>query len=152
MWDIIFSFSSSFYFPLFAAFLVFILLFFGLFALTMALMRYLVQGTQSTSAYMLRFAYSLIPIVLAYHFAHYFSLLATVLGFTISLTIIWYVEWSVIVAGHIFAAYVGHRIALTEFAGVKRAIVSQIPLMVLMVFYTAFGLWILAQPFAQNAL
>ncbi len=59
-----------------------------------------------------------------------------------------FIQLTVIVLGHAYAAYLAHQIALTEFKEKKQAVVSQLPLLVLMVFYTAIGLWILAQPFA----
>jgi hypothetical protein len=111
--------------------------------------------------------------MMAYHFAHYFSLLITTLpgsfalisdpfgmglnifgtaGDRINLLIgadkIWYIELFVIVAGHIFGAYIGHKIAYEKFRSKKQILLSQLPILVLMVVYTAFGLWILSEPFA----
>lgn len=132
----------------FAILLLFPLLFFGLYAGAILAMKLLVRGTLPFRHYLLRFAYSLVPIMLAYHFAHYFSLLLTSFGFLIGADIVWYIQLFVIVAGHAYGAYIAHQIALSEFPQKRTALLSQIPLVILMVFYTATGLWILAQPFA----
>ena len=125
-------------------------MFFGLFAGTIWVMKRLVDGKKPLRYYLLRFSLSLVPIVLAYHFAHYFPLLFSYAPrVLIGADKIWYIQLAVIVLGHAFAAYVAHRIALVEFTIRKQALLSQLPLLVLMVFYTAFGLWILSQPFAS---
>jgi len=154
------------------SFVVLPLLFFGLYAGAMYAMQKLVGEHDSVERYMLRFAFSLIPIMIAYHFAHYFELIFTTGAYAIPLIsdpfalgwnlfgtaaidasrligaqAIWYVQFVTIVGAHIFAAYVAHRIALMEFVDHRRALLSQLPLIVLMVFYTAFGLWILGQPY-----
>lgn len=135
----------------FIAFLLFPAAFCALYVAAMLAMKWLTKGTRSLTAYVLRFAFSLVPIMLAYHFAHYFSLMFNSFGFLIGADIVWYIQLAVIVLGHAYAAYLAHQIALTEFPEKKRALVSQLPLLVLMVFYTAIGLWILAQPFAPLA-
>lgn len=147
--------------------------FFALFAAAQYSMKKIVRGTRPLSWYLKRFTFSLVPILLAYHFAHYFPLLITTgalavpmfsdpfnLGWNLlgtahldtavllSAEIVWYVQLATIVLGHIFAAYVAHLVSLMEFKSRKHAILSQIPLTLLMVFFTAFGLWILGQPFA----
>ncbi|MDO8594441.1 MAG: hypothetical protein Q7R93_02920 [bacterium] len=157
----------------FLMFILIALLFLCLFWGAMATMKKLVKGDKPVRYYVLRFTLSLVPIMLAYHFAHYFSLLLSSGPYAVTLIsdpfnlgwnlfgtasyrppliigadTIWYIQLAVIVLGHSFAAYIAHRIALTEFVEKRKALLSQLPLLVLMVFYTAFGLWILAQPFA----
>ena len=118
------------------------------------------------------FVFSLVPIAIAYHLAHYFSylLLAGQLviplasdpfgigwnvfgtaGYGINISIIgakfvWYTAVIAIVAGHVFAVGVAHFIALRIFDSASAALRSQYPLLVLMVAYTMLSLWILSQP------
>jgi hypothetical protein len=115
---------------------------------------------------------TLLPIALAYHVAHYLSYLLVAgqvviplasdpLGrgwdlfgtarYQVALGIVgarfaWYTAVIVIVAGHVLAMYVAHRLALERFPDRRSARRSQYPLPVLMVGYTMLSLWILAQP------
>jgi hypothetical protein len=50
------------------------------------------------------------------------------------------------VAGHIVATLTAHRIALSRSGDHRQVVVSQIPMAVLMVGYTLFGLWLLSTP------
>lgn len=118
---------------------------------------------------------SIIPIALAYHFAHYLTLVlmeaqyvvqiygdpldkgwnpldlprnfvtASFLNNFNSVRLIWNAEAGAIVAGHIAAVAVAHVLA-ARLADGWRAALAPIPLAVLMVFYTLFGLWLLAAP------
>jgi hypothetical protein len=118
------------------------------------------------------FVPTLLPIALAYHVAHYLTyLLVTgqvvialgsdplgrgwdLLGtarYQASAAIVgarfaWYASVIVIVAGHVLAMYVAHRLALARFSDARAARRSQYPLAALMVGYTMLSLWILAQP------
>jgi hypothetical protein len=118
------------------------------------------------------FVLTLVPIAVAYHLAHYFSLLLTAGQFIIPLAsdpfgygwdlfgtanykvdlgvvspyVFWYGAVSLIVIGHVIAVMLAHAAAVRVFGGGKAAIVSQIPMMVLMIAYTTLSLWILAQP------
>jgi hypothetical protein len=123
-----------------------------------------------------RFIYALIPISVAYHFAHYVSDTlvnvqylalalndplgtgANLLGIgsyhvtasfqnTASGTLVIFVlQTCAIVLGHIISVAVAHAIAIQS--GLTRANVWRLeaPLAALMVLYTAFGLWLLATP------
>lgn len=110
-----------------------------------------------------RFVYSLIPISIAFHFAHYLSeallngqyLLvalglqyaqptASFLNTASGALAIYTVQTLAIVAGHVMGVAVGHVIAL-DVSG-QRALRLEAPLAVLMVLYTAFGLWTLSAP------
>jgi hypothetical protein len=121
-----------------------------------------------------RFIYSLIPIAVAYNMAHYFTLLVVngqlmvklagdpfgwgwnwlhTASYQINVGLlgaaqVWYIEVGLIVAGHILGVYAAHLEALRIFAKPKQAILSQYPMLVLMVLYTVAGLWIIAQPIA----
>lgn len=114
------------------------------------------------------FAHTLIPIALAYAFAHYFTLvlfegqllLSTLsdpfgqgwdlfgtadraVNYWMSPTVIWYVQVAAIVVGHVTGVVLAHDRALAEFPPV-RAVRSQYAMLVLMVALTSLGLTILA--------
>jgi len=116
-----------------------------------------------------RLALAIAPIALGYHLAHYLPVLlvngqyalaagADILGLgevpvttsflntTGTVRLIWLTQAGAIVAGHIVAVAVAHRLALELFPDPRRAALSQIPLSALMVLYTLFGLWLLASP------
>ena len=122
------------------------------------------------------FIFSLVPIAIAYHLAHYFTylliqgqrivpLVSDPLGFgwdlfatagyqpdigIVGARFAWYTAVTAIVVGHIVAVYVAHVIALREFPDRRRALASQYPMLVLMVSYTMVSLWILAQPIVET--
>ncbi len=179
-YDFIYAFNLTdatvFYLTGVAALFLLPIFLFALYTLAIHLMQLLTQSDRSLSDLGLDFAYSLIPIAIAYHFAHYFSLILSngqdfyrqisdPLGMgwdlfgtatyqmnpgLIGADKVWYLQFGAIVLGHILAAIVAHRIAKRLFPTTQKVILSQLPMLVLMVFYTAFGLWTLAQPFATG--
>lgn len=120
----------------------------------------------------LRFAFSLIPIAFAYNLAHYFTLLlvegqniirlaSDPFGFgwnifgtsnfmpnvaIVGASSVWNLQVAFILIGHIVGVYIAHIEALNIFPTHKKAILSQFPMLVLMVIYTITGLWILSRP------
>jgi hypothetical protein len=118
------------------------------------------------------FVLTLVPIAVAYHLSHYFSLLLTAgqfiiplvsdpfgwgwnlfgtAGYKVDLSILspyvfWYSAVTIIVVGHVIAVVLAHIEGLRVFGRRRDALVSQIPMVVLMVAYTTLSLWILAQP------
>lgn len=58
----------------------------------------------------------------------------------------WYGAVAIIVLGHVIAVYLAHGAALRLFGSHRAALVSQLPMLLLMVGYTTLSLWILAQP------
>jgi hypothetical protein len=120
----------------------------------------------------MRFAYSLLPIALVYHLTHYYTLLMTQgvkiialfsnpfgLGWNLfgtadwfkypiipDINIVWHVQVVTIVIGHIISVYIAHVEALRLFGDHKKATLSQLPMLLLMMAFTTAGLWILAQP------
>ena len=116
------------------------------------------------------FVLTLVPIAVAYHLAHYFSLLLTAGQFVIPLAsdplgrgwdlfgtagykvdlgivspyVFWYGAVALILAGHVIAVYLAHVEALRRLPG--RSLSTQLPMLALMVAYTTLSLWILAQP------
>jgi hypothetical protein len=122
------------------------------------------------------FALTLVPIALVYNAAHNYSyltiqsqalipLLADPLGkgwnllptagFQASFALagastVWYMQIVLIVLGHVVAVYLAHLRAGERFRTAQRALLSQYPMLVLMVLYTMTSLWILAQPITQG--
>lgn len=122
------------------------------------------------------FVLSLVPIALAYHLAHYLSYLAIVGQYMIPLVsdpfgfgwdlfgtslymvdiavvnarMVWYTSVVAIVTGHIIAVWLAHVTALRIFRDNRAALLSQIPMLLLMVAYTVLSLWILAQPVVET--
>ncbi len=114
----------------------------------------------------------LLPIVVAYHLAHYLSYLLLagqlaapaasdpfglgwdwlrVAGHPIDIGLIgakqvWWVAVAALVAGHSLSVAVGHRCALALFGSPRSAARSQAPMLLAMVGLTMLSLWILAQP------
>ena len=121
------------------------------------------------------FVFSLVPIALAYNFAHYLSYLLIsgqsiiplisdplffgwdifgTVGYTKDISIVdakfaWVVSVIAIVLGHVISVWVAHKISLRRTSNHKVAIRSQYPMLLLMVFYTAVSLWIIAQPIVE---
>ena len=115
-----------------------------------------------------RFAHTLVPIALAYAFAHYFTLvlfegqqlisaISDPLGlgwdlfgtagrrtvfFLNSTTAIWYIQVASIVGGHVLGVVLAHDRALADFG--PGAIRSQYAMLTLMAALTSLGLWVLA--------
>jgi len=130
------------------------------------------DGTRSVAEIAGLFVFSLVPIAIAYHLAHYLSYLLISgqliiplasdpfgIGWDLFRTadrgidigivgakFVWYTAVVAIVVGHVFAVAVAHFTALKAFATAKAARASQYPFLVLMVAYTMVSLWILAQP------
>jgi hypothetical protein len=118
------------------------------------------------------FVLTLVPIGIAYHLAHYHSLLLVAGQYAIPLlsdpfgrgwdlfgttlyrvdfsvvdaASIWYLSVGAIVGGHVIAVYLAHVTALRVYGNPRTALRSQIPMLVLMVLYTMSSLWILSQP------
>jgi hypothetical protein len=65
-----------------------------------------------------------------------------------SVAVIWKLQAAAVVGGHILALAIAHMIAVERYGATRAAFISQIPLAVLMVGYTLFGLWLLAAPSA----
>ena len=59
---------------------------------------------------------------------------------------VWHTQVGLILLGHILGVYASHVVALRIFPTRSKALLSQLPLLLLMVGFTVAGLWILAQP------
>jgi hypothetical protein len=123
------------------------------------------------------FVYSLIPIALAYHLAHFLSFLLIqgqliiplasdpfgygwdlfgTADYRVNIAIVnarfaWFAAVVAIVVGHIIAVYLAHVIALRTLRERQAALRSQYPMLALMVGYTMVSLWIIAQPIVETA-
>jgi len=74
-------------------------------------------------------------------------------SFILSANFVWHSQVAFILLGHIAGVYLSHMIALKNFSSShKRIILSQFPMLVLMVVYTVAGLWILSQPITGGTL
>jgi len=119
---------------------------------------------------------SLLPIAIGFHFAHYLpSLLVdwrlavraladpfdkgwNLLGLSSirqaspmsldhsTVTIIYNIQTLAIVLAHVAAVVTAHRLALAATASRRDAFIMQLPLTLLMIAYTVFGLWLLSTP------
>ena len=122
------------------------------------------------------FVLTLVPIAIAYHLAHYLSFLLLAGQLLLPLasdpfgwgwnlfgvrafamdpglagpSLVWGVAAIAIVAGHMMAVYLAHVMALRLYADKAAALRSQVPMLVLMVFYTMTSLWIMAQPLVKD--
>jgi hypothetical protein len=118
------------------------------------------------------FALTLVPIAWVYNAAHNYAnlvvqsqavipLLADPLGrgwhllptvgyqpsmWLASAWLVWYLEVVLIISGHVIAMYLAHLRAGERFYTAQGVLLSQYPILVLMVVYTMVSLWILAQP------
>ena len=126
----------------------------------------------------MRVVVSIVPIAFAYHVAHYlpsfliqaqdavralsdpyglgWNLLGTrdlhvsssILNNYDSVRAIWLVQVVTIVVGHVVAVAVAHVLAVRDSANRREALLYQIPMILMMIGYTLFGLWLLSTPSA----
>jgi hypothetical protein len=132
------------------------------------------QGLQEEAVGLL--IYSIAPIALAYQASHHLTvalvdgqnfLIALSDPFALGWNLLGTADWRtttsflntldgvtmifnsmalLIIYGHVVGIVMAHVIATRTFTSHRAAVISQIPLAVLMVFYTAFGLWLLSTP------
>jgi hypothetical protein len=119
---------------------------------------------------------AIVPIALGYHFAHYLTAFLVDIQYAAitfsdpigrgwdlfglgdahvttsfltnfaSVRLIWQVQIASIVIAHVVAMAIAHLIALRRVGHRRTAIVSQLPMTILMIAYTQFGLWLLSAP------
>lgn len=146
-----------------------------IYLILMALVKAVAESKLSLIKLSLQFAFSLVPIAFVYNVAHYYTLLITEgpnivrlisdpfgndwnLFNTSSLYIflipdakfVWHSQVGFILIGHIVGVYLAHLVALSIFPSYKKALLSQFPMLFLMVVYTVTGLWILSQPITSG--
>ena len=121
------------------------------------------------------FVFTLVPIALAYNFAHFLSFLLIqgqlliplasdplgigwdlfgTVGYTVNIRItnarfIWFFSVGVIVLGHIIAVYLAHIRAIAMYGDRDLVLRSQLPMLGLMVVYTITSLWIISRPIVE---
>lgn len=147
------------------------LLFLSIYILLLTLTKIITKSALPLRELLLKFAFSLVPIAVVYNAAHYYTLLFTQgseilrmfsdpFGFGWNLfgtvdyngsvildaNFVWHSQVALILLGHIVAVYLAHLAALQLFPTQKKALISQFPMLLLMVVYTMIGLWILSQP------
>jgi hypothetical protein len=121
------------------------------------------------------FAFTLVPIAVAYNVAHNFAnfvvqaqqfiaLASDPLGAKwnlfgtanfrpdiglIDARLTWYIAIAAIVGGHVIAVWLAHRLALREFGTRRQAALATVPLTLLMVAYTVISLSVIAEPMVK---
>lgn len=146
-------------------------IYYGVYLLFLEMSRRLARSARPLRALALDFAYTLLPIALVYNLTHYFTLLSQgpkilsllsdpfgwgwnlfgtrfLFGAPIlpNVGLVWHAQVGLILLGHILSVYLAHLVALRVFATRRQAVLSQLPMLALMVLFTVVGLWILAQP------
>jgi hypothetical protein len=149
---------------------------FAVFYLSFAyLMHQMVGKRTGVAALAMAFVFSLIPIALAYNFAHFLSFLLIqgqqiiplasdpfgagwdlfgTADYVIDIGVInarfvWFFSVVVIVAGHVIAVYLAHVRAMRLFSNRSLVVRSQLPMLGLMVLYTVVSLWIISRPIVE---
>lgn len=139
---------------------------------SLALAKALTRSMRPLRELMLDFGYTLLPIALVYHATHYATLLLTqglkilhlvsdpfgwgwdLFGTATHLRApmlpdmgwVWHTQVGLILFGHIVSLVAAHRVALRIWPTRGQVLLSQLPMLGLMVLFTVAGLWILAQP------
>ena len=152
-----------------AGIMVSFLAFFSIFYSFVAISRAITKTDITTLDLAQKFVPALLPISIVYHLAHYsayfflngqliIKLISDPFGFgwdifgtssyeivrTIDFILLWNYQVAVIVIGHILSVYIAHRISLRVFKDSRKSIMSQAPILLLMVGYTILGLWLLS--------
>jgi hypothetical protein len=139
---------------------------------------FLGQRKVDVKATVTSFALTLVPIALVYNAAHNYSYILVQSQYVIPLlndplhngahllpavanyvpnfalaqaSTVWYADIMLIVLGHVVAVFLSHLRAGERFRTAQRALLSQYPMLLLMVLYTMTSLWILAQPITKES-
>jgi hypothetical protein len=149
-----------------------LLLYYALYIGVVAITRVVTSRTTDLRTMALMFVYTLVPIALVYNVTHYFTLLVTQgqalpwlitdpFGFgwnllripppppewpPLNMGFIWHTEMVLIVVGHLISVCLAHLISLQIFSSRRDVVIGQLPMLILMLFYTGIGLWVLALP------
>jgi hypothetical protein len=140
------------------------------------LMRIVTGSTRTVRDLALQFAFTLVPIAFVYNITHYYTLLlaeAPVIVTMISDPFgvgwdlfgtaklhrppaipladqVWHTQVGLILFGHIVSVYLAHLQALKIFPKGRQGVVSQLPMLALMMLLTTVGLRILSLPIAAG--
>jgi hypothetical protein len=157
--------------------LAFWLMFFGAYGLISAIMSATLSKQYSPSQVARRFAFTLVPIAIGYHLAHYLTYLLIqgqyiipllsdpfgfgwnlfgTAGYRVDIGLVgarfgWYGAVVAIVLGHVIAVWLAHLKAISGLETRRAVFTSQIPLTALMVIYTFVSLSIIAQPVTEHS-
>jgi len=157
-----------------AGLVIFPFIYLGIYLVTMRLVQLVTRATIPLRTLALEFALSVVPIAVVYNLAHYFTLILLslpglpylitdpfglgwkLLGFgytqsdtpVLNMAVVWHVEVALIVIGHVISVYLAHRVALQLYSSRRDVMLSQLPMLALMVLYTVVGLWVISLPFA----
>jgi hypothetical protein len=152
------------------------LLFLAAYTLVAATMSAAAGRGRSTRKIAQHFAFTLVPIAIGYHLAHYFVFLLVqgqyiiplmsdpfgwgwdlfgTAGYRVDIAIIgarfaWYTAIIAVLVGHMIAVYLAHQVAIREFGPRHATLRSQLPLTALMVAFTFISLSILAEPIVER--
>jgi hypothetical protein len=156
----------------YSSLLVLPFVYFGIFLGFCRVMKWMTRSNESSTSIAIAMTPSLVPIALAYHIAHYFTVFLsqgvqitrevsdplgygwnlfgtarfTLPAMMLDMGTVWHTQVGVIVIGHAVGLYVAHRDALTLFNSRKSVVASQLPMLGLMMSFTTLGLWILSLP------
>src|SRR5207247_3490484 len=152
------------------------LVFFGAYIAVSAVMSAVTAGGLSTLTLARSFAFTLVPIAIGYHLAHYLTFLLIqgqyiiplvsdpfgvgwnlfgTAGYRVDIAIVdarfaLYTAVAAILIGHIAAVYLAHVKAMQVLDTRRAALRSQVPLTALMVVYTFVSLSTLAEPIVER--
>jgi len=152
------------------------IVFLGTYLGVCAVMQKVAGDRASAGALARRFAFTLVPIAIAYNVAHYLSFILIqgqyviplasdpfgfgwnlfgTAGYRVDIAVVgarfaWYTAVGAILLGHIAAVYFAHRTALATLDSPRRALASQYPITALMVAYTVVSLSIMAEPIVET--
>ena len=159
-----------------AGLIVFWLVFFGAYVAVSAAMSAMTARRLSPLDMARSFVFTLVPIAIGYHLAHYLTFLLIqgqyiiplvsdpfgfgwnlfgTAGYRVDIAIVgarfaWITAVTAILLGHIAAVYLAHLKAMRIFDTRSAALRSQVPLTALMVVYTFVSLSILAEPIVER--
>lgn len=159
-----------------AGLVAFWLVFFGAYVAVAAAMSAMTAGRLSPLDMARNFVFTLVPIAIGYHVAHYLTflliqgqyiipLISDPFGFgwnlfgtagyrvdiaTVGARFAWYTAVIAILLGHVAAVYLAHVQAMRTLGTRHDALKSQVPLTALMVVYTFVSLSILAEPIVER--
>ncbi|HEY4027190.1 MAG TPA: hypothetical protein VGO86_12235 [Candidatus Dormibacteraeota bacterium] len=151
-------------------------LFLAAFIICMELVLYFATMEVDGRAMATMFALTLVPIAFVYNAAHNYASLVVQSQVVIALladpfgrgwrllptgdyqpsdllapaAVVWYLQVVLIVTGHVIAMWLAHLRAGERFRAAQSVLLSQYPILVLMVLYTMTSLWILAQPITRG--
>jgi hypothetical protein len=152
------------------------LLFLGAYLAVSAMMSTATGGHRSPLEIAQSFAFTLIPIAIGYHVAHYlvflliqgqyivplisdpfgwgWNLFGTA-GYRVDIAVVgarfaWYAAVAAVLIGHVVAVFQAHAVAMQVLEPRRAALRSQVPLTALMVGYTLVSLSILAEPIVER--